>query len=183
LWGRRLIKPQFQIKFSLLVFALMAASTMLFWRLGHGLVLHMSASGLIHQEGLPVMLRTLTNVMVVSVIFSWVVAFGATVFFSHMIAGPVYRLEKALARVKEGDLSVSVRLRRFDELKDLAGMLNEALASLRGKWTDELEFRLRAGSVLEGVSGDLARRGAAEESRRIAELAVELKDRPSPFKT
>jgi len=54
-----------------------------------------------------------------------------SVFISHKVAGPVYRLEKILAQVRDGDLDVSVRLRKKDELQGLAESLDGIIADQR----------------------------------------------------
>jgi len=54
------------------------------------------------------------------------------IFLPQKIAGPIYRIEKDLETIKrEGDLTVSVRLRQGDTLQNFAGNLNETLQSLR----------------------------------------------------
>lgn len=51
-----------------------------------------------------------------------------TVFFSHKLAGPVYRLELAMNRVLEGDFTEQVKLREGDQLTNLAELVNEVIA-------------------------------------------------------
>lgn len=53
-----------------------------------------------------------------------------SVFFSHKMAGPVYRLEKDLERVSAGDLTVETRLRDRDQLMLLAEQQNRMVRSL-----------------------------------------------------
>jgi len=43
---------------------------------------------------------------------------------SHRIAGPVYRIEKSLDEIAKGNLSLDIKLRRGDELQDLAEIIN-----------------------------------------------------------
>jgi len=50
-----------------------------------------------------------------------------SVFFSHRIAGPLYRFEQTLQGVSQGDLSQRVQLRRYDELKDFGDQINRTL--------------------------------------------------------
>jgi len=52
-------------------------------------------------------------------------------FFSHRIAGPLYRLEKTAQAIGNGDLSAEVRLRRGDELQDFAHSMDGMAADLR----------------------------------------------------
>ncbi len=50
-----------------------------------------------------------------------------TVFFSHRIAGPIFRLEKACHTIIDGDYTDEIRLRKRDEMKNLAGLFNEMI--------------------------------------------------------
>jgi len=58
--------------------------------------------------------------------------FVLSIFASHKIAGPLYRMENAARLIQKGDLSVDLnKLRAGDELGDLASALNGAVAALR----------------------------------------------------
>jgi nitrate/nitrite-specific signal transduction histidine kinase len=50
-----------------------------------------------------------------------------TVFFSHKIAGPIYRFEKACNNMIEGNYSTEIKLRKGDEMQNLAELLNEVM--------------------------------------------------------
>jgi len=55
------------------------------------------------------------------------------VLVSHRIAGPVYRLSRSIESAAQGDLTVSFKLRRQDELQGLAGSLEVMVESIREK--------------------------------------------------
>jgi len=54
-----------------------------------------------------------------------------SIFVTHKIAGPVYRFKRDLSEVCAGNLDISFRLRKRDDLKDLAECLNMVIAELR----------------------------------------------------
>ncbi|HEX2957258.1 MAG TPA: hypothetical protein VHO70_10530 [Chitinispirillaceae bacterium] len=56
-----------------------------------------------------------------------------TVFFSHKVAGPIYRFEKACNSVIEGDYTSEIKLRKGDEMQNLALLLNEAIKVSRNR--------------------------------------------------
>lgn len=61
-----------------------------------------------------------------------ILLFGAlSIYISHKIAGPLYRLKKALSLITEGNLDVKVKLRKWDDLKDLAEQVNVLVEELR----------------------------------------------------
>jgi methyl-accepting chemotaxis protein len=54
-----------------------------------------------------------------------------SIYISHMVAGPLFHLKKSLSRVTEGDLHEVVKLRKWDDLKDVAEHVNELTGELR----------------------------------------------------
>ncbi len=50
-----------------------------------------------------------------------------TIFFSHKVAGPVYRFEKVCHNMIEGNYTDTIRLRKGDEMQNLAKLLNEVI--------------------------------------------------------
>jgi len=54
-------------------------------------------------------------------------------FLPQKVAGPIFRIEQDLRNVEGGDLTVEVKLRKGDPLKDLAATINRTIASLRSK--------------------------------------------------
>jgi len=60
-----------------------------------------------------------------------VLTFLISIFISHRIAGPLFKLSRFLDQVKAGDLSQDLYFRKKDHFKDLAVRFNEMQASLR----------------------------------------------------
>ncbi len=81
----------------------------------------------------------------------------AMVFYTHRIAGPMYRLCRVLQGVARGELYHRVRFRRRDYLQEVAADANEALSFLQrqvqelkyatARLSMELEMMERAGQV------------------------------------
>jgi methyl-accepting chemotaxis protein len=78
---------------------------------------------------LPLILTTLIIVTVFSAISVAVLA----MFISHKIAGPLYRIKKDIERLHAGDLTASFRIRKGDQLQDLADSLNEMASAMQAK--------------------------------------------------
>ncbi len=57
-----------------------------------------------------------------------VIALG--IFVSHRIAGPLYVFDKMFNIVSQGDLTIKLKLRKGDELKELAGSFQKMVDSL-----------------------------------------------------
>jgi len=69
-------------------------------------------------------------------------AVAVTLFTSHKIAGPLYRIEKDIEEVASGNLNKRVNLREGDEIKALAESLNYMTTSLRAS-IDEVKRDIR----------------------------------------
>lgn len=80
---------------------------------------------------LPILIQTVLVVMVLIGIAAIVV----TLFVSHKIAGPLYRLKKAMHDLGEGDLSTEIKLRKLDQLKDIAEAFNGMVRNLKERFS------------------------------------------------
>ena len=60
---------------------------------------------------------------------------AVTLFVSHKIAGPLFRLEKDINVIAEGDLTHTVNLRKGDQLRELSVDINEMTKRLNTKVT------------------------------------------------
>lgn len=78
---------------------------------------------------------------------------AVTLFASHKIAGPIYRLERSLESIGGGDLTLEVRFRPYDAINGISEDINSLTVSLNKRITD-------ISGNLEGI------RREAEEIRR-----------------
>lgn len=78
---------------------------------------------------LPLLIQT----MIVVTIAVSLAAIALAMFASHKISGPLYRFKKVLDSLTEGDFSGDFRLRRYDQLQDLAGAFNDMIANTRSR--------------------------------------------------
>lgn len=90
-----------------------------------------------------------------ALVFTILVA-AAAIYFSHRIAGPIYRLEKdILHMVAEADLTQQFRLRKNDELQELADALNSMVANLRAKLLADEQYQERIREGLQTIQETL----------------------------
>jgi methyl-accepting chemotaxis protein len=104
----------------------------------------------------------LLPVMGAGAFVSLVSGMALALFLPQKIAGPVYRIDKSLCAIREGDLTEVVRLRQNDTLADLAASVNETTAALRSKIQAVKELQRE----LDQVVTTLGHRQAAEISAR-----------------
>ncbi|MFA5275448.1 MAG: HAMP domain-containing protein [Candidatus Omnitrophota bacterium] len=65
------------------------------------------------------------------IIMSGTLTIIITLFISHRIAGPIYRLEQDIAEIDKGNLNLEIHVRANDELQDLAKSLNQMVKTIR----------------------------------------------------
>lgn len=106
-----------------------------------------------------------------------------SIFISHEIAGPIYKFEKSAMAIAGGDLTVKFKLRKGDELKDLADALEKMATSLKRKVNASLEAARQLSDGLEKLSqkaGDTAdKRLLSDAKESLSKIEAEL----STFKT
>jgi len=78
---------------------------------------------------LPILIQTF---LVVSILVG-AATILMTLFITHQIFGPLYRLQKAMEQVSEGDFKAEIKLRESDQLKDLADTFNAMVRKLKAK--------------------------------------------------
>lgn len=76
-------------------------------------------------------LRSVNKSLIPKLAILVILIFLGGIFFSHKIAGPLYRFEKSARAIKAGDLRASFNIRKTDELQETAQVLNDMARSLR----------------------------------------------------
>lgn len=146
------IKKKFQtgfiIKFSLLAIAGSLISGMIIYLMSRNTVTtaFMNSRLTIKSTAdfiLPAVLLSCVSV----VIIVGLATIGLTLFVSHRIAGPLYRMEKDIDEVGACNLNVRFNLRENDELKAMAACLDKMVQNLRADMAllkeaaDELDLK------------------------------------------
>jgi len=63
------------------------------------------------------------------------IAVLVTLVISHKIAGPMFRFDKDIQRIAQGDLKSRIYIRNGDQLEEVANSLNNMIVSLNQKVT------------------------------------------------
>lgn len=97
-----------------------------------------------------------------------------TLFTSHRIAGPLYRMEKDVGSVAAGDLTIRFGLRKMDEIKALAEGLDRMTQALRNQVVRVKEAGLSLEAALESSAGGDNREALKEAAKRLQEMKAVL---------
>ena len=87
-----------------------------------------------------------------------------TLFISHRIAGPMFRFEKELKEIGDGDLTKKVSLREKDQAGEMAECINDMTANLSAK---VLHIRTGLERILESARKQNASKELIEELENL----------------
>ena len=120
------IDREFQLKYILLVIFMLLLYTMVFiGTLFIPQILPMIFNSSIEEQAKAAEILLLYHKNVWPAVFIVIPIFGFfSIFFTHKIAGPVYRLKMRLQQLTAWDLDSRVTLRKGDDLQDLAECVN-----------------------------------------------------------
>jgi methyl-accepting chemotaxis protein len=98
-----------------------------------------------------------------------------SVYISHQVAGPVYRIKNAMQKILAGDLTSPVHLRHRDDLKDLAectNLLRNELLTFYSVLRDNQMLLVDYCQLLEsnGAGSDMSIAGVQAEIARNQEI-------------
>lgn len=175
-----MVKKRFQMNFILKFVALLILESFLI----AGLFMYISSDTLttgyrnstLRIDATPhfflVPLGLITAIVVIGISMAGMAVF---MFLSHRIAGPLYRFEKILSEIEDGDLTTRVSLRKTDQLAELKGSLNIFINSL-----DERMARIKA--ILEEARGLMSRKEDPQALVKLESTIGRLKDEIEHFK-
>ncbi len=106
------------------------------------------------------------------------VTFGMTLFLSHTIAGPLVRIKRYLRLMAKGEFDLApIALRRFDELKDVAQLINEITAHQGPHLKERRNLMSSLQATLAALRADLQRLPSVgqEIHRKVNFLADSLR--------
>ncbi len=94
-----------------------------------------------------------------------------SVFFTHRIVGPVYRLRQIMRDAGTGNLAQFAQFRRDDELQELAASFDDMVVNLNRR---VYGLRARANTILEASSGSSMGYQATGLSHEANQLVADL---------
>ncbi|MDO8729663.1 MAG: hypothetical protein Q7J69_00525 [Candidatus Omnitrophota bacterium] len=98
------------------------------------------------------------------------VALGFTLYLSHTVAGPLVRIKRYLRLMAKGEFDLApIVLRRFDELKEVASLINEITSKLGPRFQERRKLIESLQSTAQALRNDLQRMpSAGQEIHRKA---------------
>jgi len=130
---RFFINPKFQLKYILLVISMLLLYTLVFvGTLFIPQLLPLIFDSPFNEQVKAAEILLLYHKHVWPAVFIVIPLFGLfSIFITHKVAGPVYRLKTRLQQMTEWDLDTKVTLRKGDDLQDLADFVNTLSLELK----------------------------------------------------
>jgi sensor histidine kinase YesM len=107
--------------------------------------------GLVRQQR--TMLVTLVGALAVMVFVVGVLG----IYFTHKVAGPIYKMKLLLKQVADGRLNVNAKLRKGDELQDFFDVFAGMVDNLRARKSSEV-------ALLDAAIAEAKGKGASDEA-------------------
>jgi methyl-accepting chemotaxis protein len=97
-----------------------------------------------------------------------------TLYTSHKIAGPIYRIEKDLEKVMLGDLRVKFNLRKKDQLQALAAMIEALVGNLGDDIKELRQVRSQLVIIFEGMRNNCDQACLVDAEKKLQEIDKRL---------
>ncbi len=81
------------------------------------------------------MLPVIIITIIIVNFFTAIAVIALTMFTSHKIAGPLYRLKREIQHLQKGNLNANFKIRKTDQLQDFASALSDLSDMLRDRYT------------------------------------------------
>ncbi len=135
-----LIDPKFQLRFSLYVCIVVSLSALVYpmaiYDMMENFITFVSINFPQLTEKYEEQRRNLIIFLSLWQLGFTALVFVIAIFFSHKIAGPIYKMKKYLKVIRDGETVDTIKLRKRDYFKDLAKEINQTLKFF-GKIKDE----------------------------------------------
>ena len=101
-----------------------------------------------------------------------------SIFLSHRIAGPLFRIERFLKAVASGNFAARLKLRKRDELHDLAETINDMVGDLRNRVKIVKQLVNTARLELDSLKYSMEKEGLKVDTvyKSIGELTDNIKN-------
>jgi methyl-accepting chemotaxis protein len=176
-----LIAKKFQLKYAgLILFLVFLAGTLCSYVVYYTMMVSMGdkLANVYPQGRLISIVRTVNLRMFVSLVLITPLVIIIGIYVSHKIAGPIYRIEKFLDAMANGDYSSVLTLRRKDELVALANGINRVLEDVKETFKGERAHLERSVLLVEKLKSAAGSKTISHsELTEVAEkLSEELRE-------
>lgn len=173
-----LINPQFQLRFSLIVCSIIIISTLIYPVIIYDFFQMISAHNPAVAKNIVAAQKDLIWFLVLIQVVITLLVFVIFIFFTHKIAGPLYKLKNHLTRIREGDAITHLTFRNGDYFHDVAEEVSLFLETISVTQEEDFQYIDEVSVYLENLSSivpDDKKPVLNEISRRLIEIKSRYK--------
>ena len=126
-----------------------------------------AAKGPIRQAVRTGMIPTINSMMIIGIV---------SILFSHHIVGPTYRLRRVLTHLKNRDLNLRVKFRKWDYFSDLEEEMNHVISAWKEDMTTVAKEQKEALSVCHNAKGSPSIEEIEERLKSIEKVVQSYTD-------
>ncbi len=97
-----------------------------------------------------------------------------SIYLTHRLAGPLFRIEQTARELIRGNLALRIRLRKGDELHELAGLLNEVLDTVEPAFREIRDSEAHVREALSWIMDEM-RKQPSVNREALNRLDIALK--------
>lgn len=172
-----LINPKFQIKFSLLISLLLFISSLIYpiaiYDLTTTFIQKISSSSSVFAEDLTTKRKSLLIILLFWQIGFTSIVFTICIFFSHKIAGPIYKTKKYLSEIRDGHGRPELSFRKGDYFQELASEFNETFNRIQDNYKKDFLYLDEISQYINNLGATLPeekKETIVEINKRLAEI-------------
>jgi sensor histidine kinase YesM len=151
-----IINPSFQIKFSLLVSFIIFLSSVIYPLTIHNLIStivdNISASSPELSAQLTDRKSTLLVILVLWQFGFTLLAFITCIFMTHKVAGPLYKLQKYLSAIRDGQYSGKLFFRKGDYFQEVAADINDTFGAIQENYHNDFVYLSEVNEYLNNLA-------------------------------
>lgn len=174
-----LINPSFQLRFSLMVCSVIFISTLIFPLIIYDFFQLISASYPSLAKNVVDAQNDLIIYLVIIQVVITLLVFVVFIFFTHKIAGPLYKLKNHLAHIREGHEITPLNFRNGDYFHDVAEEVSLFLETVANNQEDDFQYVDEISLYVENLSTlvpDDKKPVLNEISRRLIDIKSRYKN-------
>jgi methyl-accepting chemotaxis protein len=133
-----------------------------------------------------ILLKEILSAHWIFILTAGIVVVIVSMFLTHRFAGPMYRFEKSVEEMINGNFNFEIRLRRKDEGKELAEKMNNLINMISSHFKDMRrisdEINMKISDISQSINQTEDRRTVAPDLKKVNVLSNRLKDLLYTFK-
>ena len=174
-----LINPSFQLRFSLIVCSIIVISTLIYPVIIYDFFQLISASNPTVAKNVVAAQNDLVLFLILIQVVITLLVFVVFIFFTHKIAGPLYKLKNHLAHIREGNAITPLTFRNGDYFHDVAEEVSLFLETVSNNQENDFQYVEEISLYIENLSTvvpDDKKSVLNEISRRLIDIKSRYKN-------